>query len=167
MEFAQEQEQEERNCETALRHMQAYCNNTFSGREVSLDDRRKLDRQYSLRSSLYRRQTNALNVLRQQQSRQSGVRTSKQSDEIYNMQQLHEKERTDLEQTLSSEVLELEKLLSQRKEQLNKRWYFEVVIWKHKKEQRESVHIPFPIAPVEWPNIQSTNRDKHTVVCTR
>ncbi|KAI9709230.1 MAG: hypothetical protein M1828_002530 [Chrysothrix sp. TS-e1954] len=157
MELLESQEVEMRNCEIALKHMQAYCRTSSDpacetpNREVTLQDRRNLERQYWLRNNLPRRHESAVNVMREQQARQLKHRSLKHMSQLSDQQSEQEKELKSLDQSLANELKELDGLVLQRKERLVKRWVLAVEIWKHCREQDEKTIINLPLTAITWP----------------
>lgn len=158
MDLLESQSIELRNCEIALKHMQAYCRSTSdptsptTDREVTLQDRRNLERQYWLRNNLPRRHESAINVMREQQARQLKNRSLKQMTQVSDLQAEQEKEIQALDRELQRELKELDGLMSQRRERLVKRWTLAVEIWKHCREQDEKTTISLPIKAIPWPD---------------
>ena len=158
MELLESQKLEMRNCEIALKHMQAYCRSSSDpacetpNREVTLQDRRNLERQYWLRNNLPRRHESAVNVMREQQGRQLKNRSLKQMSQVNDLQTAQEKELQALDEKMQGEIRELDGLMLQRKERLIHRWDLAVDIWKHCREQDEKTKITLPIRAIDWPN---------------
>ena len=158
MELRDAHDQEQRNCLLALRHMEGYCNGhdpDGTGRVVTLEDRRKLERQYSAWNGMDKRHESAINIMREQQGRQMRARTMKQVNEVSQLQAIQAKESKELTDAMTLELRELEAIFGQRKGRLIKRWNTATDTWKGWREKDEGVEISYPIAPLEWPEVKA------------
>ena len=155
MELAEEQEQESRNCELALRHMEGYCRGhdpEGTGRTVTLQDRVKLERQYWLMKNLERRQEMDTNVMREQQAREMKTRTVRQVTRLSEIQEAHFQEVAELDSVQHAEAEEFRKVFDERKKRICKRWGLAVEIWKCLREKEGKIpEVPWPIPLLEWP----------------
>ncbi len=152
MDLRASQEQEQRNCLVALRHMEAYGNGD-ERRIVTDQDRRQLERQYWLRDSLGQRHESAINVLREQQAKQMHIRALKLEAEITSLRESQEHDMRDFEKAFQAELSDLEEVFRQRKERLIKRWNLAIDIMRKRRDIEEKTNIPAPIASVEWPQV--------------
>lgn len=148
---------EQRNCLLALRHMEGYCRGhdpDGTGRVVTLEDRRKLDRQYSTWKGMEKRHESAINIMREQQGRQMKARTLKQLSEISQLQAVQAKESKEISDAMNVELRELETIFGRRKGRLIKRWNIATDTWRGWREKDDGVEMPYPIAPLDWPEVK-------------
>lgn len=123
---------------------------------VTLEDRRKLERQYSIWNSMERRHNSAVNVMREQQARQMKARTLKQMNELSELQLAQNKESQKLvTNPLNAELDELGDIFERRKARLVKRWNVAMDTWKGWRGKDEGFDPACPIAPLEWPDSSS------------
>lgn len=140
---------------TALKHILAYCNGTYSsgdphGREVTDQDRAELAKTQRTRELMDSRHSSAINVLRGEQSRRIRLRGMRQEKELQDLQRVHEAVDAKRDFTHERHIRDLDDFAHVRRLRMQRRWRLQTAILLRTIENETGVAVGHNIPEAEW-----------------
>lgn len=147
-------ELEKKQCDTRLRHMQAYCYPTAAAadmpeRTVTSRDYQYLEQQRYIRAGIDQLHAARINVLREKQAKQLERISAKQEAEMATLVETQSEEIAELDKRLAEEESVLVTEFGERRTRLVKRWKLAEAI-QRKRLEMEGFGDLRPLPDIEW-----------------
>jgi hypothetical protein len=118
--------QEVRDNATALKHMESYCEGTYStgephNRTITDQDRAELEKTRRIRDSLDAKHSSAINVLRGEQGRRMKLRAQRQEREVQELKRAQRREELELERACTNETHRFDESVAEKRKRMRVR----------------------------------------------
>ncbi|KAK6580819.1 hypothetical protein PZA11_007055 [Diplocarpon coronariae] len=165
MELRASLKQQEKSVQIRLRHMEAYCDGfgrTASclnpARVVTERDLRELGQQYNIRDDMDRLHQSKINVMRDKQAKQMEQLLSRQHGELEKLALKQEEELDISDERFVAQEEAFVEVFDDRRRRLRRRWVLAEEVERKKLEMSKGVAFA-PLQPVEWPSLEPKHDD--------
>lgn len=146
---------EQRNVDTALRHMTAFCrgksvNGETHNRPISDQNYQELAKTQRMRDTMEARHQNAVNVLRGEQTVRINARLRRNEAELDRLQRHHDRDVEQLQQDLNSAMDEWSQTIAYQKAVLERWWLIESQLCLSKFGHAVELSADAPLPPIPW-----------------